>query len=752
MPWETVLLDSPLLQRLRGVRQLGMAHLVYPGAGHDRLEHTRGVVEAAERMIRSLERNAEFRRNFGSDRDETVPQVSHLDRCATRLAALLHDIGHGPFSHATEQLIRSRYEPDFVAVEKVLRNHFEGVTSIAPAEAIASIIVLTEPMRKVLAHANFGTGVSWPAQLPEAIVSRILGSRSCLDAGYLSGIISGPVDADKLDYIARDCHHSGLPLGIDLTRLIAKLEVVAVTPETAPNVDLRRRAEDAAKGRFYEIGISLTGLGSYEQLVIARVLLFDRLYYHQKIRTAEAMLCRLICLAEEERKRQFTIEEFFTDFPDDIFIRVVSGELKFNSDVFGGKRSLAVAQNIKNRRIYYRAFAFAARFIAGIDGLAAKDQADIRAIKWSNLLKQMSSDTRRKSIEEKIYDLAVKLSDAIPELSHRAVDLKPEEVLVDLPMNRVVVRGGDILTRTDGGHIGTPNLFFDPEKWSQAYEHQKQCGFVFTPRKRVPLVALASRIVFFQSFKVAMDIQADRAAKVTDVVETNWIEAACNSGLCDAICKDVLTGKRSPPLLGFHSQDFVLPSNWLPLDPTLGNLLARTLNSNLPSGLPASFHAAVLSTIEHLSSLVDMIETTGRFVGKDTLSEREMQDAVKQHLGSRQVEFTEGSEIGGGETDLVLFNNMVVENKVSRTPTQDPYSVLAEASWQARRYSHSLCTNVVFVVVAYLPAGEEGLLPLPQRIRVVGLEEAPEERCEIRILIPWGMDVPSRAKRPKKDK
>ena len=52
MPWETVLLDSPLLQRLRGVRQLGMAHLVYPGAGHDRLEHVKGVVEAAERMIR----------------------------------------------------------------------------------------------------------------------------------------------------------------------------------------------------------------------------------------------------------------------------------------------------------------------------------------------------------------------------------------------------------------------------------------------------------------------------------------------------------------------------------------------------------------------------------------------------------------------------------------------------------------------------------------------------------------------------
>lgn len=83
MPWETVLLDSFLLQRLRGVRQLGMAHLVYPGAGHDRLEHVKGVVEAAERMIRALERNADHRRRFGDDQDKNVPEVSAEDRYAT---------------------------------------------------------------------------------------------------------------------------------------------------------------------------------------------------------------------------------------------------------------------------------------------------------------------------------------------------------------------------------------------------------------------------------------------------------------------------------------------------------------------------------------------------------------------------------------------------------------------------------------------------------------------------------------------
>ena len=65
------------------------------------------------------------------------------------------------------------------------------------------------------------------------------------------------------------------------------------------------------------------------------------------------------------------------------------------------------------------------------------------------------------------------------------------------------------------------HLFFDPERWSEAYEHQKQCGFVFTPRSRVPLVALASRIMFYEYFGVVMDQQADRAAKVPTSLTTS---------------------------------------------------------------------------------------------------------------------------------------------------------------------------------------------------------------------------------------
>ena len=239
-PWETLLLDSQLLQRLRGVRQLGMAHLVYPGAGYDRLEHSRGVVEAAERMIRSLDRNADFRRKFGKDRDDTVPQVGDHDVHSIRLAALLHDVGHGAFSHATEPLIRARLENEFDAARDVLRKEFEGVTTIAPSEVVSALLILSTPLKTVFEHPHF-CATPRAAELPVSICARVLGSRSSLDAKYLSGVISGPLDADKLDYMARDSHHAGLPIGLDLHRLISKLEVVTVTPETTTNPEMQQR-------------------------------------------------------------------------------------------------------------------------------------------------------------------------------------------------------------------------------------------------------------------------------------------------------------------------------------------------------------------------------------------------------------------------------------------------------------------------------------------------------------------------------
>ena len=651
-----------------------------------------------------------------------------------------------PFSHATEQLIEERYKQEFVSVVSVLRDVFEGVTVIALGEAIATLVVLSEGMDRVLTHPKMAADTG-SNRLPVAVAARILGSRSCLTAGYLSGIISGPVDADKLDYVARDCHHSGLPLGIDLTRLISKLEVVVVTPDNAPNQELRDRAEKSPEKRFYDIGISQTGLGSYEQLIIARVLLYDRLYYHHKVRAAEAMLQSLIRVAEEERKTQYSIRDLFAGISDDLLVGAIGGELKSEALEGGAERSGFICRAIQERRIHYRAYAFAARFIGGTGGLPEKDQQDTRALLWRKLIRELTTGSGCRTMARKIHAKAVRLSGVIPDLADHSANLQEDEILVDLPVNRVVVRGGDILTRTDRGHIGTPNLFFDPERWSEAYEHQKQCGFVFTPRQRVALVALASRIVFYENFGVVMDQQADRAAKVTDVVDDEWVKAARDNCLCSPECAEVLQGSR-PRLVSFRGEDLKLPNDWLTEDSNAGARLSREINECLPGGLPASFHGAVAETIREVASFVDMIEKSGIWASVERISEGALQSKLREHLRSRGIAFIEGAEVGGGETDLVLRDRVVVENKVEKERTRDPFEVGPHYAWQARRYSMALCSRVAFVVFAYRPADEAAQPSLPNRIRARAMPDAQEDRCEIRVVVPFGRGVPSSARRP----
>lgn len=748
-PWETLLMDSPLLQRLRGVRQLGMAHLVYPGAGYDRLEHSRGVVEAAERMIRALERNAEFRRKFGKDKDEYVPPVTDHDTSSIRLAALLHDVGHGAFSHTTESLIRSMLDKEFRCATDILRDNFSGVTSIAPAEIISAILILSDALKAIFEHPHFGA-TTRPSELALSICARVLGSRDFLDAGYLSGVISGPLDADKLDYMARDSHHAGLPIGLDLHRLISKLEVVTVTPETTTNPEMQERARNSKHGRYHEIGISLSGLGAYEQMVIARVILYDRLYYHHKVRSAEGMVRRLIQLAEEERKTAFTLQEIFFDLPDDSVISLLGGILKQDGFLTGGERCNRLALVIVNREIYYRAFAFAPRFIAGLKRLPEEDRRDARAILWTTVLGELSTLEGCEQIAQDIYQKSKNLIEIIPELVRTEAPILPEHVIVDLPVFKTPVRGGDILTRTEDGYVAPPHLFFDPEKWSQAYEHQKQCGFVFTPREYERAVGLASRIVFYEHYQIIMDSAADRASKTAGEIKPEWFTKASEQRLCSADCANAYQQDTSRLIpIRIADLDGVIPDEIRRDCPDLTKRLCDEFVTAIPIGIAPSLHKTVLEGFRHLLMFLVSLQQKSKFVNVTNLLETTLQSKLREHLEAREVPVSEGSEMGGGETDLILSNQLVIENKILRNPTDKPLSDGPKFSWQTRRYTIPLMQRVAFEVVAYKPKDESVIWPICDCVAVSAIPYGSSTFAVVRFIIPWGHSVPSSAKPPK---
>jgi HD superfamily phosphohydrolase len=602
--------------------------------------------------------------NMVRDSDPNVPEIGEFDRRSVRLGALLHDIGHGPLSHVSENLIQGRFSNEFVAVERILSDHFEGVSHVAASEMIAVLFVLSEPMRRIFEDPNFGAPP--PAtKLAPAVAARILGSRSYLNAMYLSGVVSGPLDADKLDYMARDSHHAGLPLALDIDRLISKLDVVIITPTNAPKRELRERALGAPNQRVYEMGISRAGLSAYEHLIVGRVMLYDRLYYHHKTRAAESIARELIEQAENEIGRSLCFAELFTSLSDDAFLAVLGGLLRCDEVPSGSRQASALAKSLLYRDLYHRSFAFAPRFIAGMEKFSEQERNDTRALIWNSVLTDLGKPTGCADLAREIVSVACSIADHIPEFEQCATGLQAKDVIVDLPMNKAVVRGSDILTRTESGFIEPPNLYFDPEKWSQAYANQKHGGFVFTRKDYIPLIALASRLKFFEKFGVVFDTTADSAAKTVGIVLPEWIRRLGNVGLCSRECVESL-GYERIQLARVRPEDLNLPPEWLRVDADVGNRLARELNDLLVSGLPASVIAGVTCAISELAIFLNVAAAADWFANLDSLHERALQEKLRDHLRSREVKVVEGSEIGGGETDLVLPGDIVVENKVNR--------------------------------------------------------------------------------------
>jgi hypothetical protein len=174
------LVNSPVLQRLRGIRQLALASLVYPGALHTRFDHTLGVAHVAREMAESLNLTANELR-------------------LVQLAALLHDIGHGPFSHVSEaSLVRYADKATLQAGQNPHKIH----------ELVTAKIIRTD--------RSIGAAFADETELENVV--------QLLDEGFgrraLRQIISGPIDADKQDYLLRDSRFCGVEYGVfDLRQL-----------------------------------------------------------------------------------------------------------------------------------------------------------------------------------------------------------------------------------------------------------------------------------------------------------------------------------------------------------------------------------------------------------------------------------------------------------------------------------------------------------------------------------------------------
>lgn len=225
------LVDTREFQRLRYVRQLGLAHLVYPGATHTRFEHALGTYHLASRTISLL-----------SERGE-LDGVSADERQHVRIAALLHDIGHYPFSHALEEI--------------GALNHEDVAGPLLRSGALGDVL-----------RQELG------AEAPDIIHALITGRST----SPLQGLISGSLDLDKLEYLKRDALMCGVPYGeIDVDRLTNSMLLL----------------RDPASGAV-SVGVAEKALSALESLLFAKYQMYRNVYWHHAVRSATAMYKRLV--------------------------------------------------------------------------------------------------------------------------------------------------------------------------------------------------------------------------------------------------------------------------------------------------------------------------------------------------------------------------------------------------------------------------------------------------------------------------
>jgi uncharacterized protein len=231
---EKSIIDSYPMQRLRRLRQLAGSEYLYPGANHTRFEHGVGVMYLAGKVLENPKINSAINENEAE---------------VTRIAALLHDIGHGPFSHVFEQLL----------IRDLDRTH-EDMTSW------------------LIEKSELGDKLTKLGYDPAEIAKLAVGKLQKPGRAFLDQIISSAVDVDKQDFIVRDSYHTGAEYGfIDVFRLIHALDVLGEN-----------------------LAVELGALSALESFIIARIESFKSIYFHRVGRAAQIMLASAMEKANEE--------------------------------------------------------------------------------------------------------------------------------------------------------------------------------------------------------------------------------------------------------------------------------------------------------------------------------------------------------------------------------------------------------------------------------------------------------------------
>lgn len=451
-PYEQCILDTPLVQRLRQIHQTGFVYQTFPSARHTRFEHTLGVMHLAGRIATTLHTR------YRDVVDDTTTQ-------RVRLAALMHDTGHSAFSHTTEEIYR------WCEDMQPLLNPKGRFADKGAGEVISYLITTSKAFRAFYANLQ----AKFPKDLTIGIddfAPLILSRPARASKQFEAEIISGPFDADKLDYFPRDGRSAGIDLTLDIDRLLHCLELVPCQLEYGPNAGTTTHILVVNRGGFTAI----------QQLLFARAALFSSVYHHHKVRACDCMVKG--CFESfRETQAKFKSNDTFGGVSlhgaaDYLFIT----DADFFAEANNHGRETSAHQAIHSllyRRLLKRVLSISTQTIQGLT------QQDAKA-GYSTFYNLRSSPAALRELSAEV-------------LKRSGAGCPKRDVWFDIPSHASFKKAGNAMINM-GPRGKMPILkslseFIPVEKWVETYDQYYAQSFLFGPPQKDVRVKLARAAV-----------------------------------------------------------------------------------------------------------------------------------------------------------------------------------------------------------------------------------------------------------------
>jgi HD superfamily phosphohydrolase len=451
---EVAVIDCPVMQRLRRIKQTGLVYYVFPSATHTRFEHSLGVATLAERCFNAIRERSHVEGTvFVGDSDRTKGDLAHL-----RMAALLHDVGHGLCSHASEQiyallsdLTEFRKSPTYV--------------SNSPGEILSYLIVTS---KKFQGWFTQYVVQECQAQLSlERIAQLILGRHEDPDRWFLANIISSAYDADKLDYIARDSYYCGLALTVDLPRFLSMIS-------TAKYKD----------GRV----LVLRNYVPLEQILFSKMTLTGSVYQHQKVKCLDSMLRSMVGhIVENPTQAAVPVRGRLVSFADPVqYLYTTDDEFFWQPNGFGDAYVQKMLGRFRNRDLFVRCLQISRRTVTN----------------WEEEGRQRLID-----LDKEPYKLA-EVEEEIHKHLPPAVrsSCAKHDIRLSVPGIPSIKTGDARIQTFKDADVENIEEYFPLEQWTDAYAHNKWRSFVYAPREIAGAVRDAALPVLEQYTGLKMNV------------------------------------------------------------------------------------------------------------------------------------------------------------------------------------------------------------------------------------------------------